>query len=76
MLGTVKPHIKHIIEVSEKRKETEWSRALNLEFANEFCLMKHINPQIQEVLQTLRRINKKKTIPRNITVKLRKNKDE
>ena len=72
----MKPYIKHIIEISEKIKEIEWSRALDQEFTKEFRPMKHINPQIQEVLQTLRKINKKKTIPRNITIKLRKDKDE
>lgn len=38
--------------------------------------MKCINPQIREALQTLRGINKKKTTPRNIIVKLKKNKDK
>lgn len=46
------------------------------EFTSEFHVMRYIQPQIQEALRTLRRISKKKTIPRNIIVKQKKNKEQ
>lgn len=76
MLGTVKPCTKHTTEISEKKEKKQNGVELFLqELINEFHLMKHINPQIQNALQTLKRINKKKTIP-NITEGLKKTKDK
>lgn len=76
MLGTVKPCTKHTTETSEKKKRNSVENYFFQELINEFHLMKHINPQIQKALQTLKRINKKKTTPTNIIEGLKKTKDK
>lgn len=73
MLGTVKSCVKYIIEGSEKKRQN--GVELCIKNSSEFHVMKYIHPQIQEALKILRRIIKKKTIPRNIIVKLKKKKD-
>lgn len=74
MLGTVKSSVNYVTKGSEKERKQNGIE-LSIKNASEFHVMKYIHPQIQEALKILRRIIKKKTIPRNIIVKLKKKKD-